>query len=47
MDSSTSGTKRRGGWSRRMWLEIAIGIVVVVAVVPIAANSGGGSGGIY
>jgi|GEM_PF-1353777 hypothetical protein len=47
MDSSTSGTKRRGGWSRRTWLAIAIGIVVVVAVILIAMNAGGGSGGIY
>jgi hypothetical protein len=46
MDSS-SGMKRRGGWSRRTWLAIALGIVVVVAVVLIAMNSGGGSGGIY
>ena len=46
MDSSTSGTKRRGGWSRTTWLAIAIGIVAVVAVILIAANSGG-SGGIY
>ena len=47
MDSSTSGTKWRGGRSRRTWLAIATGIVVVVAVILIAANSGGGSGGIY
>jgi len=46
MDSS-SGMKRRGGWSRRTWLAIAIGIVVVVAVILIAANTGSGSGGIY
>ena len=47
MDSSRSGTERRGGWSRRTWLAIAIGIVVVVAVILIAMNAGGGSGGIY
>jgi hypothetical protein len=47
MDSSTSGTKRRGGWSRRTWLAIAIGVVVIVAVILIAMNSGAGSGGIY
>ena len=47
MDSSTSGMKRRGGWSRKAWLAIAIGIVVVVAVILIAMNAGGGSGGIY
>ena len=47
MDNSTSGTKGRGGWSRRTWLAIAIGIVVVVAVILIAMNAGGGSGGIY
>ena len=47
MDSSTSGTKRRGGWSRRTWLASAIGVVVIVAVILIAMNSGGGSGGIY
>jgi len=47
MDSSTSGTKGRGGWSRRTWVAIAIGIVVVVAVFLIAMNAGGGSGGIY
>jgi hypothetical protein len=48
MDSS-SGMKRRGSWSQRTWLAIAIGIVVVVvvAVILIAANMGGGSGGIY
>jgi hypothetical protein len=46
MDSS-SGTKRRGGWTWKAWLGIALGVAVLVAVILIAANSGSGSGGIY
>jgi hypothetical protein len=46
MDSS-SGMKRRGGRSWKMWLGIALGIAVLVAVILIAATAGGGSGGIY
>jgi hypothetical protein len=46
MDSS-SGMKRRGGWTWKAWLGIALGVVVLVAVILIAANAGSGSGGIY
>ena len=46
MDSS-SGMKRRGGWTWKAWLGIALGIAVLVAVILFAANSGSGSGGIY
>ena len=46
MDSS-SGMKRRGGRTWKMWLGIALGVAVLVAVILIAANAGGGSGGIY
>jgi hypothetical protein len=46
MDSS-SGMKRRGGWTWKMWLGIALGLAVLVAVIVIAANAGSGSGGIY
>jgi hypothetical protein len=46
MDSS-SGMKRRGGWTWKAWLGIALGVAVLVAVILIAANAGGGSGGIY
>jgi hypothetical protein len=46
MDSS-SGMKRRGGWTWKGWLGIALGVVVLVAVLLLAANAGGGSGGIY
>jgi hypothetical protein len=46
MDSS-SGMKRRGGWTWKAWLGIALGVAVLVAVILIAANSGSGSGGIY
>ena len=46
MDSS-SGTKGRGGWTWKAWLGIALGIAVLVAVILIAANAGGGSTGIY
>jgi hypothetical protein len=46
MDSS-SGMKRRGGWTWKMWLGIALGVAVLVAVILIAANAGSGSGGIY
>jgi hypothetical protein len=46
MDSS-SGMKRRGGWTWKMWLGIAFGVAVLVAVILIAAIAGGGSGGIY
>ncbi|HEY8116832.1 MAG TPA: hypothetical protein VIH70_10500 [Actinomycetota bacterium] len=46
MDSS-SGMKRRGGWTWRTWLGIALGVAVLVAVILIAANAGSGSGGIY
>ncbi|HKI30221.1 MAG TPA: hypothetical protein VKB32_12465 [Actinomycetota bacterium] len=46
MDSS-SGMKRRGGWSWKMWLGIALGIAVLVAVILIAATADGGSGRIY
>ena len=46
MDRS-SGMKRRGGWTWKAWLGIALGIAVLVAVILIAANSGSGSGGIY
>jgi hypothetical protein len=42
MDSS-SGMKRRGGWTWKTWLGIALGVAVIV----IAANPGSGSGGIY
>ncbi|HET7928280.1 MAG TPA: hypothetical protein VFM40_01890 [Actinomycetota bacterium] len=46
MDSS-SGMKR-GGWTWKRWLGIAIGVAVLVAVILlIAANAGSGSGGIY
>jgi hypothetical protein len=47
MDSS-SGMKRRSGWTWKAWLGIALGVVVLVAVILlIAANAGSGSGGIY
>jgi hypothetical protein len=46
MDSS-SGMKRRGGWTWKTWLGIALGVAVLVAVILIAANAGSGSGGIY
>jgi hypothetical protein len=46
MDSS-SEMKRRGGWTWKAWLVIALGVAVLVAVILIAANSGSGSGGIY
>jgi hypothetical protein len=42
-----SGMKRRGGWSWKVWLGIALGVAVLVAVILIAANAGSGSGGIY
>jgi hypothetical protein len=32
MDSS-GGTKRRGGWPWGMWLGIALGVAVLVAVI--------------
>jgi hypothetical protein len=46
MDSS-SGTKRRGGWTWKAWLGIVVGVAVLVALILIAANAGSGSGGIY
>ena len=47
MDSS-SGMKRRGGRTWKMWLGIALGVAVLAAVILlIAANAGSGSGGIY
>ncbi len=39
MDSS-SGMKRRGGWTWKTWLGIALGVAVLVAVILIAANAG-------
>jgi hypothetical protein len=38
MDSS-SGMKRRGGWTWKAWLGIALGVAVLVAVILIAANA--------
>jgi hypothetical protein len=39
---------KRGGWTWKRWLGIAIGVAVLVAVILlIAANTGNGSGGIY
>ncbi len=47
MDSS-SGMRRRSGWTWKAWVGIALAIAVVVTlVVLIAANAGGGSGGLY
>jgi hypothetical protein len=45
--ASSGGMKRRGGWTWKTWLGIALGVAVLVAVILIAANAGSGSGGIY
>ncbi len=47
MDSS-SGVQRRSGWSWKVWVGIVVGLAAIAGlVVLIAANAGGGSGGIY
>jgi len=46
MDESR-GVRRGGRGTRKTWLAIAIGVAVLLAVILIAANAGGGSGGIY
>jgi hypothetical protein len=47
MDGS-SGTHGRSGWTWKVWVGIVVGLAVVAGlVVLIAANAGGGSGGIY
>jgi hypothetical protein len=44
MDQS-SGMQRRGGWTRKVWVAIVVGLAVVAGlVVLVAANAGDGSG---
>jgi hypothetical protein len=43
-----SGMEHRSGWTWKIWVGVVVGLAVVVGlIVLIAANSGGGSGGIY
>jgi hypothetical protein len=47
MDGS-SGSHGRSGWTWKVWVGIVVGLAVVAGlIVFIAANAGGGSGGIY
>jgi hypothetical protein len=47
MDNS-GGTHRRSGWTWKVWVGIVVGLAVVAGlVILIAANAGGGSGGLY
>jgi hypothetical protein len=46
MDNS-SGVQRRGGWTWKVWVGIAVGLAVVAGLVVLIASTGGGSGGIY
>jgi hypothetical protein len=44
----SSGAHGRSGWTWKVWVGIVVGLAVVAGlVVLIAANAGGGSGGIY
>jgi hypothetical protein len=39
--------QRRSGWTWKVWVGIVVGLAVVVGLVVLIANAGGGSGGIY